>query len=85
MSVMLADAPLDNQIVFQNPATIIMDGIIDLHHDIMTFIVFIAIGVAYVLGSALYHFHANKSGTRKFEHGQAAARHVNHHATLEVI
>jgi len=84
-SITLADAPIDNQIAFQNPATLIMDGIIDLHHDIMTFIVFILIGVAYVLGSSLFHFHADKKGTRKFAPGQAVGRHVNHHATLEII
>jgi len=84
-AVLFADAPIDNQIAFQNPATLIMDGIIDLHHDIMTFLIFILIGVAYVLGSALFHFHADKNGTRKFAPGQAVGRHVNHHATLEVV
>jgi heme/copper-type cytochrome/quinol oxidase subunit 2 len=82
---MFADAPIDNQINFQNPATLIMDGIIDLHHDIMTFLIFIVIGVAYTLFSALYHYRANKDGGRIFAAGQAAGRHVNHHATLEVI
>lgn len=85
LSVMFADAPIDNQINFQNPATLIMDGIIDLHHDIMTFLIFIVIGVAYTLFSALYHYRANKDGGRIFAAGQAAGRHVNHHATLEVI
>lgn len=85
LSIMLADAPIDNQINFQNPATLIMDGIIDLHHDIMTFLVFIVIAVAYTLGSALYHFRVNKDGIRVYGPGEAVGRHVNHHATLEVI
>lgn len=85
LSVMLADAPIDNQINFQNPATLIMDGIIDLHHDIMAFLIFIVIGVAYTLFSALYHYRANKDGIRVFAAGQEAGRHVNHHAALEVI
>lgn len=84
-AVLRADAPIDHQINFQNPATLIMDGIIDLHHDIMTFLIFIVIGVAYVLGSALYNFMVNKEGLREFTPGHIAGRHVNHHATLEII
>jgi hypothetical protein len=49
LSLVLADVPVEYQINFQNPATLIMDGIIDLHHDIMTFLIFIVIGVGYVL------------------------------------
>jgi heme/copper-type cytochrome/quinol oxidase subunit 2 len=51
----------------------------------MTFLIFIVIGVAYTVFSALYHYRANKDGGRIFAAGQAAGRHVNHHATLEVI
>jgi len=77
--------PVDYQINFQNPATLVMDGIIDLHHDIMTFLIFIVIGVAYTLFAALYHYRANADGVRKFEAGKAAGRHVNHFASLEII
>ena len=84
-TVLLADVPVDYQINFQNPATLVMDGIIDLHHDIMTFLIFIVIGVAYTLFAALYHYRANEKGTRVFGVGQAAGRHVNHHAALEII
>jgi len=63
-----------------------MDGIIDLHHDIMTFLIFIVIGVGYIMGSAVANFRATKGDRlRDFAHGLAAARHINHHAALEII
>jgi len=64
LSLVFADVPVEHQINFQNPATLVMDGIIDRHHDIMTFLIFIVIGVTYVLASALYHFRVNEKGTR---------------------
>jgi len=80
-----ADVAVPHQINFQNPATLVMDGIIDLHHDVMTFLIFIVIGVTYVLGSALVHYRANEAGYRSFAPGMEVARHVNHHTALEVI
>jgi|NOAtaT_7_FD_contig_61_1934218_length_392_multi_1_in_0_out_0_1 heme/copper-type cytochrome/quinol oxidase subunit 2 len=41
---------------FQTPATQIMDGIIDLHHDIMTFLVGISIFVCFLLYAVLKDF-----------------------------
>jgi cytochrome c oxidase subunit 2 len=39
------DVPEAWQMTFQDPATPVMEGIIDLHHDIMFFIVLISIFV----------------------------------------
>jgi len=85
VALVCADVAVPHQINFQNPATLVMDGIIDLHHDVMTFLVFIVLGVVYVLGSAIVHYRANEAGHREFAPGMAAARHVNHHTALEVI
>jgi heme/copper-type cytochrome/quinol oxidase subunit 2 len=79
------DVAVDRQINFQNPATLVMDGIIDLHHDIMTFLILIMVVVSYILFSALFNFREAKHGLRAFEGFGAITRHVNHHATLEVI
>jgi heme/copper-type cytochrome/quinol oxidase subunit 2 len=79
------DVAVDRQINFQNPATLVMDGVIDLHHDIMTFLILILGVVAYILFSALFNFRANTDGHREFTGFGAITRHVNHHATLEVI
>jgi len=37
------------QINFQAPATPIMEGIVDLHHDIMGILIFIFVSVTYTL------------------------------------
>lgn len=45
----LFDAPAPGQLAFQNPATKVMEDIIDLHHDIMFFLVLIIIFVTWML------------------------------------
>jgi hypothetical protein len=37
----LKDAPLPYQLTFQDPATATMEGIIDLHHEILFYIIII--------------------------------------------
>ena len=44
------------QLGFQDPATPIMEGIINLHHDLMFFICVIAIFVSWMLAKTLWHF-----------------------------
>jgi cytochrome c oxidase subunit 2 len=43
------DAPLPWQLSFQDPATPSMEGVIDLHHEIMFYIVVIIIFVLWML------------------------------------
>ena len=40
------DAPVADQKGFQDPATPIMEGIIDLHHDLVFFMILISIFVS---------------------------------------
>ena len=47
--LVLQDVATNWQLMFQDPATSIMEGIIDLHHDIMFFIVWIIISVVWVM------------------------------------
>nr|WCH57754.1 cytochrome c oxidase subunit 2 [Hypnea pseudomusciformis] len=44
------------QLGFQDPATPIMEGIINLHHDLMFFICIISIFVTWMLSRTLWHF-----------------------------
>jgi heme/copper-type cytochrome/quinol oxidase subunit 2 len=77
---------VNDQINFQNPATLVMDGVIDLHHDIMTFLIIIVVLVCYVLFSAVFNFgEVDSTGSRDFGKFGAVTRHVNHHAILEVV
>ena len=79
------DVPVDRQINFQNPATLVMDGVIDLHHDIMAFLILILAVVSYILFAALFNFREISDGQREFGEDGPVTRHVNHHGLLEVI
>ena len=57
----LADAPESWQMGFQDPATPVMQGIIDLHHDIMFFMFVILVFVLWMLSRTLYHFHQSRN------------------------
>ena len=59
--IVFADAPEAWQIGFQDPATPVMQGIIDLHHDICFFMIVIAVFVLWMLTRTLYHFHQSKN------------------------
>lgn len=47
---------LENQIFFQPPATEMMSGIIDLHHDIMAYLVLIITFVTFILGYIVFTY-----------------------------
>jgi len=51
------DAPYKHQVLFQDPATHIMNSLIDFHHDIMAFLIFIILFVLWfiVKTSIIYH------------------------------
>lgn len=64
------DAPEAWQIGFQDPATPVMQGIIDLHHDISFFLVVIVVFVVWMLARTLYIFNAKRSPVpEKIVHG----------------
>jgi heme/copper-type cytochrome/quinol oxidase subunit 1/heme/copper-type cytochrome/quinol oxidase subunit 2 len=68
----------DYQFNFQIPGSPIMEGIIDLHHDIMLFIVFISIFVLYLLIVIIIEFGEKKNSIRN-------TSSVTHHTNLEII
>lgn len=47
------DLPIPYQILMQDPATIVMDGILDLHNDIMGILLFIVVLIVYLLSVLL--------------------------------
>jgi cytochrome c oxidase subunit II len=69
---------LPGQVGFQVPATPIMEGLIDLHHDIMFFLVFIIVFVLYLLAVIVFLFHESADSKRN-------TSTVTHHTRLEVI
>ena len=49
------------QLGFQDPATPIMEGIINLHHDLMFFICVISVFVSWMLVKTLWHFESSQN------------------------
>ena len=66
------------QLYFQDSASPIMEGIVNLHHDLMFFITFIFFFVLVVMARTLFFFHY-KSETA------GAASHVVHGTVLEIV
>ena len=64
------------QLGFQDPATPIMEGIINLHHDLMFFICAISIFVSWMLVRTLWHFETSKN---------AVSSSVTHGTLIEII
>lgn len=64
---------------FQKPATLVMDSIIDLHHDIATFLVIITTFVFYMFSYIFYFFR------RSAESVSVKRQHINHNAPLEIV
>lgn len=60
-SIIHSDAPENWQVGFQDPATPIMEGIINLHHDLMFFICVISVFVTWMLFRTLWHFENNQN------------------------
>jgi cytochrome c oxidase subunit II len=74
----LLGMPMPDQMTFQVPATPIMEGIIDLHHDIMFFLVLISIFVLYLLVAVMVMFGEDSNSARN-------TSTVSHHTVLEII
>lgn len=75
----LLDSSTPWQVYFQDAATPVMEGIINLHHDLMFFIVFIFFFVAVVLGRTLTIFSYQK------DRENDASRLVVHGTAIEII
>jgi len=82
-----ADYPRPWQVSFQKPATTMMEGIIDLHHDIFTFLVIILIFVSFMMGAILYRsqvsFNVNNLRLPVLQYQNAHG--ITHNTTLEIV
>lgn len=67
------------QLLFQDPASPIFEGMINLHHDIMFMLVFIAFFVITIMGFIVYYFNSD-SYVPKYYYEP-----ITHHTQLEFI
>jgi cytochrome c oxidase subunit 1 len=72
-----SDAAAASQLNFQTPATTIMEKIVDLHHDLMFFIIVVVVFVSWMLGRILYFYNVENTATPRVAFA--------HHTTLEII
>jgi cytochrome c oxidase subunit 2 len=63
---------------FQDAGSPVMEGIINLHHDLMFFITFILFFVLVVMARTLYFFNSNSSNA-------GAGQNVVHGTVIEII
>nr|AND50124.1 cytochrome oxidase subunit 2 [Sphagnum tumidulum] len=75
-SIAYCDAAEPWQLGFQDAATPMMQGIIDLHHDIFFFLIIILIFVLWMLVRALWHFHYKRN---------PIPERIVHGTTIEII
>ncbi len=71
------DAPEKWQMNFQDPATPVMEKIIDLHHDIQFFLILVVIAVLWMIIRIVWLFHETNTKTIRFA--------FDHHTQLELI
>jgi cytochrome c oxidase subunit 2 len=75
----LLDSSVSWQMFFQDAATPVMEGIINLHHDLMFFITFIFFFVAVVMARTLFYFDIRNSDLA------STSRFVVHGTLIEII
>jgi len=76
LPIVPCDAAEPWQLGSQDAATPMMQGIIDLHHDIFFFLILILVFVSRVLVRALWHFHYQKN---------PIPQRIVHGTTIEII
>lgn len=76
-AAIMFDAPKNWQMNFQEPASPIMEKIIDLHHDIQFFLIIIVIGVLWILLRSVYLFREKNTETIRYA--------FDHHTLVELI
>lgn len=72
------DYPKKWQLLFQDPATSIMENIIDLHHDIMFFLIIITALVMWLLFKIIHLFNNHKLKIKRFFY-------LTHNTKIEII
>ncbi|KAL4025430.1 hypothetical protein IC575_013826 [Cucumis melo] len=76
LTIAPCDAAEPWQLGSQDAATPMMQGIIDLHHDIFFFLILIFVFVSRILVRALWHFHYSK---------KKIPQRIVHETTIEIL
>ena len=71
------DAPEPWQLSFQDPASPSFEGIVELHDQIMFYLVVILLGVSWILSSVILNFNSNSN--------KIVYKYHNHGTLIELI
>jgi heme/copper-type cytochrome/quinol oxidase subunit 2 len=90
INLIFFDYPRPWQVLFQKPATTMMEGIIDLHHDLFAFLIIIITFVSIMFITILWSFGEMSIKKIKFFTFSNFMRYQNkegltHHTTLEIV
>jgi cytochrome c oxidase subunit 1 len=81
----LIDAPYKWQYTFQDPATSIMEGIINFHYDLMYYLIFISIFVTYMILRIIIIFRVKSSYESFKKMHKLYYKTLTHNTILEII
>jgi cytochrome c oxidase subunit 2 len=81
INLFLNDSSVPYQLGFQDAASPVMEGIINLHHDLMFFIVFIFFFVLVVLSRTVYNYDLNQARI----YSDDSSQNVVHGTFIEVV
>ena len=70
------DASTSWQLLFQDPATPVMEGIVEFHHDLLFYLVFVVFFVLFMMGTAVEGF---------TDRGSTPLESFSHNTTLEIV
>jgi heme/copper-type cytochrome/quinol oxidase subunit 2 len=77
-NLLRCDAPFENQFSFQDTATPIAEGIVDLHSDVMFFLAIILPAVIVTLYLTISYYNVKSTVV-------SAKANVTHHVMLEIV
>jgi len=77
------DVPESGQYGFQDPASPIMEGIIDLHHDLVFFMILISIYVSWILFNVIYNFSVTNYPFKIFVKNRVVEEIVSYYESLQ--
>lgn len=84
-SMLTKDASRPAQLLFQDPASGVMEGLVELHHDILFFLVIVGLVVAYFLIHIILHYGGSRPYLRSTVDHHSDAKAKLQSTRLEVI
>jgi heme/copper-type cytochrome/quinol oxidase subunit 2 len=83
LSVVL-NAPVPYGVTFQDPATAVMEGIINFHYDLMFYLIFIIIFIFYIMVRIIVIFRVGSAYEEYKKQHYEYYQSITHNTSLEI-